>query len=191
MTAKHVPRRALAALLLAAVAVAIFAGSTLAATTNLVKNGSFEKDTNGDGLPNNWVYGQNIAPGDKRVCNQSYAGACSFKMIGDANYKWLYQNILIAGLAGDEFSLSAWTKGKSIVYGISGVTRLALEFIHTGGGSSTYFGYISAAGNTPWTLRQLLGAEAIADFDSITVYLEVQADSGKIWFDKLKLVPSP
>jgi hypothetical protein len=38
------------ALLLAALALAALAGSALAAG-NLVKNGSFEKDGNGDGIP--------------------------------------------------------------------------------------------------------------------------------------------
>jgi len=43
-------RRVFAAMLLMALAVAVIAGSALAATSNLVKNGSFEKDTDGDGL---------------------------------------------------------------------------------------------------------------------------------------------
>ena len=75
---RHEARRVLRALLLAAIAVALFAGSAVAAGGNLVKNGSFEKDSNGDGIPNSWV-GANLTPADKRVCNQSYAGTCSFK----------------------------------------------------------------------------------------------------------------
>ncbi|HLE73111.1 MAG TPA: hypothetical protein VI688_02590, partial [Anaerolineales bacterium] len=50
-------RGPLGLLVLAAIILAIFtasAQSTLAATANLVKNGSFEKDTNGDGIPNSW-----------------------------------------------------------------------------------------------------------------------------------------
>jgi hypothetical protein len=49
-------RRVLPALLLAAIAVATLAGGALAAG-NLVKNGSFEKDGNGDGIPNSWIDG--------------------------------------------------------------------------------------------------------------------------------------
>ena len=184
-------RVALSLLLLAALGMAVLAGSAMAAGGNLVKNGSFEKDSNGDGLPNGWVYGQNIAPGDKRVCNQSHSGACSFKMIGDANYKWIYQDIATAGLQDDIFDFTAWVKGKEIVYGSGGVIRLAVEFHHTGGGSNVAQGDdISSAGTTPWTLHTLSGAPASEDFDSITVYLAFQADSGKLWFDKVKLVPA-
>ena len=185
-------RVALSLLLLAALGMAVLAGSAMAAGGNLVKNGSFEKDSNGDGLPNGWVYGQNIAPGDKRVCNQSHSGACSFKMIGDANYKWIYQDIATSGLQDDIFDFTAWVKGKEIVYGSGGVIRLAVEFHHTGGGSNVAQGDdISSAGTTPWTLHTLSGAPASEDFDSITVYLAFQADSGKLWFDKVKLVPAP
>ena len=184
-------RVALSLLLLAALGMAVLAGSAMAAGGNLVKNGSFEKDSNGDGLPNGWVYGQNIAPGDKRVCNQSHSGACSFKMIGDANYKWIYQDIATSGLQDDIFDFTAWVKGKEIVYGSGGVIRLAVEFHHTGGGSNVAQGDdISSAGTTPWTLHTLSGAPASEDFDSITVYLAFQADSGKLWFDKVKLVPA-
>jgi hypothetical protein len=184
------PRRVFAALLLATLAVAVLAGSALAATTNLVKNGSFEKDSNGDGLPNKWVYGDNIVPGDKRVCNKSHAGACSFKMLGTP-YKWLQQDILISGTASDEFDLSAWTRGKNIVYGISGVTRMAVEFRLSSSQVNVIQFDFSAAGSTPWTLREIFSVQATGSFDSIRLYLVIQAEEGKFWFDQVKLVAAP
>src|SRR3972149_4301150 len=105
-------RRVFGTLLLAAFAVALIAGSALAASTNLVKNGSFEKDGNGDGIPNDWN-GVNLTLADKRVCNQSKAGSCSFKAVGDGTTKYLYQVIAVSGGSGNEFNLSAWTKGKN------------------------------------------------------------------------------
>jgi len=104
---------------LAALILAVFAASaqsTRAATANLVVNGSFEKDTNGDGVPNGWI-GFFLDPGDKRVCNQSKAGACSFKLVGDGSYKYIKQQIAHNGTSFDDFTLSGWMKGKDIVTG--------------------------------------------------------------------------
>ena len=45
-------RATLSFLVLAVLVLAVFVGSALAASTNLVKNGSFEKDSDHDGIPN-------------------------------------------------------------------------------------------------------------------------------------------
>ena len=178
----------LLALLLTALILALFAGSALAASTNLVKNGSFEKDTNGDGIPNNWN-GVNMTLVDKRVCNQSKAGSCSFKTMGDGTDKVLIQDISAAGLAGDHLTLSAWTKGKSIVLG-AGVSRLVFRFNYTDL-TDEYVNFDIPPGTTPWALRQLPVA-ATKDFASISIFIpELSADSGKLWIDKVKLVEVP
>jgi len=177
-------RRVFAAMLLMALAVAVIAGSALAATSNLVKNGSFEKDTDGDGLPNNWV-GTNLTPNDKRVCNQSKAGSCSFKIVGDTGDKEFRQDVAISGSAGEEFTLSAWTKAKILG---TGTHRILMRFNSTGGGNDELF--TIPDGTTPWTLHQVTGSAA-EDFDSITVILQFEADGGKMWMDKVKLVATP
>src|SRR3989304_5778216 len=96
-------RRAIWAALLcafgAALAVAVFVGSALAAN-NLLANSSFEKDSDGDGLPNNWIdFGTGIAP--KRVCNQSVAGSCSLKVVLDANDKGVMKILSFNLIDGD------------------------------------------------------------------------------------------
>jgi hypothetical protein len=181
-------RRILPALLLAAFAVAALVGSALAAS--LVKNGSFEKDTNGDGIPNKWTGNFNLTPADKRVCNQSYAGACSFKMVGDGSSKSLSQELDIQGLASEEFILSAWTKRKDIVYATGGYAGVFVRFNHTDG-SNNAWAIITTDATSPWTLGQV-SATAFENFDSITIILDYYiADSGKWWVDKVKLVAAP
>ena len=181
-------RRLLSALLLAALAVAVFAGSALGASTNLVKNGSFEKDSNGDGIPNDWN-GVNMTLADKRVCNQSKAGSCSFKAVGDGTDKVLIQDIAASGLAGDQLTLSAWTKGKNIVLG-AGVSRFVFRFNYTDF-TDEYVNFNIPAGTTAWTLRQQ-PLQATKDFASISIFIpELSADSGKLWIDKVKLVEVP
>jgi hypothetical protein len=176
------------AILLAALALAVLVGSALAAG-NLVKNGSFEKDSDGDGIPNGWGDTGALTPLDKRVCNQSYAGSCSFKMVADGTAKGLAQLIAVAGLTGDEFKLSAWTKGKSIVDS-GGPARLIVE-ISLGGSTSDYASFDIPDGSSPWTLHQL-SLTATANYDTVTIYLYFYStDSGKIWVDKVKLVETP
>jgi len=179
------------ALLLVAIALAVAAGSALAAA--LVKNGSFEKDTNGDGFPNKWA-GLNLTAGDKRVCNQSAAGQCSFKMVGngiaDGPTKYFLQIVAVSGLDGDEFSLSFWTKGKEIVLGSGGFATVFVQFNWVGGGNNSHY-FNTPAGTSAWTLRNIPAAQALADYSSISVSFELDADSGKLWVDKVELVPVP
>ena len=159
----------------------------IAATTNLVKNASFEKDSNGDGVPNNWN-GSNLTPADKRVCNKSYVGSCSFRMIPDASQAELYQFIAVSGNADDQFTFSAWTLTKDIDLAAGGIAGY-LQINLTGGGTS-FQQFEIPAGTSPWTLRQV-SVTASAGFDSIYVGLVSGATSGKVWFDKLKLVELP
>jgi len=183
-------RATLSFLVLAVLVLAVFVGSALAASTNLVKNGSFEKDSDHDGIPNSWT-GSSLTLADKRVCNQSKAGACSFRFVGASDHKSLGQVISVGGLAGADFNFSFWAKGKNLNY--ADTARVYLE-IHHVDGTSDYYTYNTAGATTPWTLYQQLGVEATKDFDYIRIdliYLHTAPDTGKVWFDKVKLVPVP
>jgi len=180
-------RAAFAMWLLAGLAVATLAGSALAAGGNLVKNGSFEKDGNGDGIPNKW--GDLGTTGlDKRVCNASAVGKCSFRMVGESVNKFLVQELAISGDASDDFDLSAWTRGKDL--DLTGNAQVIVFFNHTGGGVNQWSIGIPD-GTSAWTFRLFIGASSTADFDSISVAIYNSKVSGKMWVDKVKLVPSP
>jgi len=186
-------RAVLAALLLAAVALAIFAvdiqyaqADVIVAATNFVANGSFEKDSNHNGVPNNWFGEGTLTSSDKRVCNQSKVGDCSFKMVGDNDTKWLVQCRGYTGTdAGNEFELKAWTKGKALMLG-GGEAKIFVDF-YNGASLVNSTNVDVGAGTFPWTLRQL-SSTAAADYDGICIYLQIDADSGTIWFDKVSFV---
>ena len=179
-------RRVLSTLLLAALTLVIFAGDTLNAQAydlTKVKNKSFEKDTNGDGVPNSWTP-SNLDPGDKRVCNQAYAGSCSFKLVTDGSIKYIWQETLYSsGPAGIIATLSAWTKGTGLSGG--GDVRVYMYFYYTGGGSDSY-GFIIPSGTTAWTYHEASGAATEA-FDSMDIYVYIDEDAGKAWVDQVKL----
>ena len=178
----HARRAGLAALLLAAFAVAVVAGSALAA--NLVSNGSFENDSDMDGIPNKWFPG-GLTPADKRVCNQSYAGVCSFRLVGDGGDKTINQVPLPSGNSGDTYTLTFWVKGKEIDNSSPHV-YVALYFHHLDGTFDSTFEFV-ADGTTGWT-KHTMSLTATADFDYIIVLISMDQDNGKAWFDKVKLV---
>ena len=189
-------RRFLAAVALSAFAVAVFTANAhsaqargLAAAANLVVNGSFETDSEPDGIPEPWFYGPPLPPTDRRVCNQSYAGACSFRMVGDGTVKWLYQDMdLTPGPTGDKYKLTFWMKGKNIDQG--GFDLLTIQFfiIHLGGGSFDVIEQVVPAGNTAWS-KYSLSLTSTADYDTLRVRIfQEGGPSGKLWVDKVKAV---
>jgi hypothetical protein len=170
----------------AALAVAVVVGSALAAS--LVKNGSFEKDGNGDGIPNSWTP-SNLTPSDKRVCNQSYTGTCSFKTVGDGTQKHLAQLIDLTGGAGDSFELTFWAKSKAIDLGATGTIVMLVRVYY----DETTFAVDQdfSPGSSPWT-KYVLEITAAEDYGLLVVEL-FQDDlvGGKLWVDKVKLVEVP
>ena len=181
-------RAALASLLLAAFVVAVLAGSALAAGGNLAKNSSFEKDSNGDGVPNNWTPAD-LTPSDKRVCNKAYAGACSFKMIGDGGTKYMFQYPAISGGIGDEFTLKIWVLTKGLVLGGGNVT-LYLEIGQTDGGFEYDSQNLAPGSSGGWVLYTL-NHTTIEAYDSSRIWIKFNPTSGKAWFDKVKFVEVP
>jgi hypothetical protein len=180
------PRRAaLAALLLA---LTVFVGSALAASGNLVKNGSFEKDTDGDGIPNAWLFSSETpTSGDKKVCNQSYAGACSFKFVGDTVNKDIFQYVdFIPGNTDDKITVSLWAKSKDIVVG-AGAYRMDVTIHHDDEDSTDVESASFDPGTTNWR-RYEVSLTATEDYNYFTVAIIFDVDSGKAWFDKVKLV---
>jgi hypothetical protein len=178
----------LAALLLATFGVAILAASALAASGNLVKNSSFEKDSNGDGLPNGWEdFSDGTDP--KRVCNQAYAGSCSLKMVGGALHEETTQFVDVSGLTGDSFTLTIWTKGKNVATGGKGYVEVYLVIYNTGGGND-FDVFDVPTGNSAWT-KHTISVTATAAYDFLAVSIASGDASGKAWFDKVKLVQDP
>jgi len=176
------PGRRILAALLAAMALAIVAGSALAA--NMLTNGGFEQN-----LSNGWG-AIDLTSADKRVCNQSYAGDCSFKLVGDGNAKTLRQTLTVSGDLGDKFTLSAWTKGKDLDLG-TGAVSVNVLISHVGDGSSAQ-SFVLPAGSSPWTKRKVT-VTAGADYDQIiiTIHTQTNVTGGKAWFDQVKLAPKP
>lgn len=174
-------------LLSATLTIAVLIGAASAAAQGpaydltKVKNKSFEKDTNGDGIPNGW-YRSGAVVG-MRVCNQSYAGACSYRFGGGGDSYLNQQTLYSSGPAGIVATLTAWTKGKDVNIGT--YAYVLLLFNHSDG-SSNFCPFYIPGGTTPWTMRST-PCTADEAFDSMTIVLNTNLNSGKIWVDKVSL----
>jgi hypothetical protein len=164
----------------------VLAGSALAA--NLVANSSFEKDSNGDGIPNNWV-GHLLTPSDKRVCNQSYVGSCSFKLVGDGTAKSLYQGIPVTGGTGESYKFTFWIKAKYVSSG--GDLAIHFELLHSGGLDADIVEQVVPSGNTAWR-KYVLNLTSTESYTQLYAYILAESGSGGVlWVDKVKVVHDP
>jgi len=175
-------RATLTVLMLGALILAVLAGSAFAAGGNLVANGSFEKDSNGDGMPNNWADNGSSGPIPRRNCKQSYAGSCSLKFAFDDLNKFVEQNIASGGNSYESYKLTFWVKTKQVV-AAGGVIRIDLKLLPSGGYNYIYV----PEGSATWT-KYSITLESTADFTSTYIELLANPQSGKAWFDKVKLV---
>lgn len=86
-------------------------------TTELLKNGNFELDTNRNNIPDGWK-GKKLK-GDKLKCRsaEAYSGTCAFLMKGSAKEKaTLIQNVKLSGVSmrrGDTLTFSVMSQGKN------------------------------------------------------------------------------
>jgi len=183
-------RLALGAVLLAAAVLVILTGHTQSALAagNLVSNPSFEQDIDGNGIPDGWTP-YDLTSADKRVCNQSYVGACSFKMQVDGTGKILYQDILVGGGVGESYKFTFWVKGKNIPSGDD--QYIVIYFFHTDGSIESVY-LIVPSGNFAWT-KYVLNTTSDEPYDSLEIQINELTGSsgGKLWVDKMKLVRSP
>lgn len=166
--------------------LALLAGTTLNANAydlTKVRNKSFEKDKNGDGIPNAWTP-KSLSAKSKRVCNQAKRGKCSFKMVADGTGNRLTQvTKSSSGPAGIIATVSGWVKGKDLVGGA--VSSINIVFNLTAGGTESCGDNI-AGGTFAWT-KVKNSCQATEPFNSMTIVLYTDEDSGKVWFDKVNL----
>ena len=176
------------AVLILSLCFALLAGSVLSASAydlTKVRNKSFEKDRNHDGIPNAWSP-LSLSAKSKRVCNKAKRGNCSFKMVADGSANYLRQRTRnSSGPAGIIATVSGWMKGKALVGG-AGLSGIYMVFNQTDGGTQTC-GRARTGGTFGWTKVKNSGCVAVESFTSMTIYMFTSENSGKVWFDKVNL----
>jgi hypothetical protein len=152
-----------------------------------VINGSFELDTNGDGIPNSWQpdnwIGRGFARYDTQVCSIAHDGSCSYQMVGETGRNFLRQTIIQSGEAGDVFSFTAWSMSTDALGG--GIYAVRMTVRYEDGTKGTWTARYSNGSNN-WQRRNIL-ATTSKPYNQIVIYLLYRKTQGQVWFDDVSL----
>src|SRR5688500_377862 len=78
----------------------------------LLANGSYETDSDANNVPDSWVF-RYMAAGSGRDCTVAQHGTCSVRINGSTQMAEAYQRFNLAGIAGDAFTVRAWTRAEN------------------------------------------------------------------------------
>jgi len=165
---------------------------TVLSAYNLVDNASFERDNDGNKLPDNWETSGNLSVNDEMDQNVNvgddkvYVGTYSMKLTGEqGKNKFVKQRINISGDANTRFTLSGWSKQVGAnVNGGSYLLQVALN--HTDGTVdwSNANDFSKAASGWQHVAVEVKPTKA---FDSIDVYYYYYNQTGTAWFDAMRM----
>ncbi len=161
----------------------------------LVPNGSFERDTNRDGQPDEWAPAPFKSPAkfawDRGVAHTGKASArvadsrSPDSTAWDANTARWVSNRTTECKPGETFSLRAWVK-TDLTAG-----QATVVFAWFGGGKWLREDATQKiAGKTDWT-QCTATVSAPEKADSVRVYLMLNAAAGQAWFDDVEMVRGP
>lgn len=166
-------------------------GSILSAY-NLVDNSSFERDANGDHIPDGWTTSNNFSSNDKIVQNVNsdddnvYIGQNSFQLTGESGKnKSIKQHINLSGDQNTQLTLSGWSK-QSGASTSGGYYALQVAINYTDGTVDWDYANDFDKTRTDW---QHVAAEVKPKkaFNSIDVYYYYFNQTGTAWFDAMRL----
>jgi hypothetical protein len=152
----------------------------------LIANGSFETDGNGDSVPDGWTAkNMQINTNDDIVCGPFSAGACSFTILGNGKGKTLIQQINVPGAATDTFTLSFDTQGTSVPN--KGNYLVDVKFYYTNGTKKSF--KLKVVAPFPGTFTHYsLPITITRPYNRIDVTVQYSKASGRVWFDAMSLL---
>ncbi len=152
---------------------------------DLLRNGSFDRDTDGDGLPEGWKPGS-LTGQDRLVGNPNlYDGRWALQFTETPGVaKSITQTLTIAGKAGSTLRLEGFSKadGASLIGGAYQV-RAKVFFVD---GTTGAFAVNFSRGTHDWQ-RRVSALTAAQDFNSIEVGARYDDQTGTAWFDAVHL----
>ncbi|MEW5985103.1 MAG: hypothetical protein AB1791_00550 [Chloroflexota bacterium] len=157
--------------------------ATAAHAGELVHNGSFEADANGDGLPDEWSVSQ-IMGLIRQDCQLALSGSCSLVVFGVGGPVTIYQSVPQGGQAGDTYTFSLWSAARQAA--ATGPLQAGVR-IQYRDGSAAYFMTRLNAGSHGWQSRTIQ-VVAAADYNSLTVYAFTgPLLTGQVYVDNVQL----
>jgi len=160
--------------------------SQAANPTISARNGSFESDADGNGIPNAWN-GKLLTASDERVCNQAVAESCSFLMAGIGENKLLKQTELAGGDAGEQYTLSGWGRSTNADGAGPFAIRVVVKYLD---GTKGVFRINFGGGTHGWQYSQMNFTTEKA-YTRMLLSLMYGKAGGTVWFDDVRMDPVP
>jgi hypothetical protein len=140
-----------------------------AQSLEIVGNGDFETDVNGDNIPESW-----LIKGGKRVCLN---GNCEYKFVGNGISQSIAQTYIIKGgdgRAGDTLNVSIGSRWKNW----TGRKVLKLVTFYNAGAPGVLKVPLAAATNTG-------SMTAARDYGSVKIKILAYGLTGRLWIDNV------
>lgn len=157
---------------------------------SLLRNGSFESDSDGDYIPDYWTRVSLTPPTDAQEWSAAaYTGDYVMTIHGSPGVsKQLKQTLSFSGGVGDGFILLGESTGHDVP--TSGNYYMSVSIRCTDGTPRTSSTYQFPSGSFPYTTRSS-SLTAPCAYNQVEVVLYYQKDSGTAMFDEIKLTVLP
>ena len=152
---------------------------------SIIENGSFEIDSNNDGMPDIWKASRSTSS-DGRVESTKANGNYAFQFVPstDGKFKGILQQINQTGSIGDNWTLKLWSETGSD--DPSGNIRVRISFVV---GSTRKEASVTLPKNSVGSYHTA-NITAPSDYTSIHVYLETSLTNSNVLFDDVSLTPA-
>jgi ligand-binding sensor domain-containing protein len=155
------------------------------AVGNLIQNGSFELDADGNKAPDGW---DGITPDKFEMSGDAKSGAKSLHATNrDGTWIGTWQSVKGVG-AGDKIAVACWMKTKDLVKGKEAwhSAKVNIEFKKKDG-KSDFVGLGELAGTNDWKRYEKV-IDVPAGTDSVGMQICVDSCKGDAWFDGIVVV---
>ena len=159
---------------------------TVVSAYNLINNSSFERDSNGDSIPDNWTTSSNLSANDGMDTTEVYVANNSFKITGESlKDKYIKQRINISGDSTTKLTLSGWSKQSGAdPNGGNYLLQVAINYTDGTTDWSNANDFSKTANDWQHVAAEVNPTQA---FDSIDVYYYYYNQTGTAWFDAMRL----
>lgn len=149
---------------------------------NLLTNGSFELDVDGNHIPDGW-FARHFQGAGGQDCDTAHSGTCSLVLLGRRWPTSLSQYVRTGGSAGDNLTLSLWARANRNDRQPAAYALITIIYTN---GTRRHFTLWIRGGSDDWRQNQL-SFTASRSYRAIEVALVRWSQRGHVWLDDVRL----